>query len=71
MKFVVKMNLSLQTDFVHIRREKSRDLGNKYSVWFLETEILKSSVKGKLITLTYLCFSKCRPIILPRRAILV
>ena len=42
MKFVVKMSFTLQTDFVHIRREQSCDLGNKYSVWFLKTEILKS-----------------------------
>jgi len=27
-------------------------MGNKYSVWFLKTQVLKSSVKGILITLT-------------------
>ena len=48
MKFVVKMSLTLETDFVHIRIEQSCDLFKKYSVWFLKTDVLKSSVKGML-----------------------
>jgi hypothetical protein len=55
MKFFVKMCLTLQTDFVNIRIEQSCDLGNKYSVWFLKTEVLKSSVSLLLIAVTYLC----------------
>ena len=67
--FFVKMPLTLQTGFVHIRIEQSCDLGNKYSVWFLKTDFLQSSVKGILITLRFLCFPACKPIIVPRQAV--
>jgi len=50
--FFAKMRLTLRTDFVHISTEQSCDLGNKYSVWFLNPLTPNETCRGRTAPLT-------------------